>query len=177
MPGKVILILSFILFFIQVAKAQLTIPYVISNFSFSDSGVSHNNFVFLDSGKCLISSNGLSLFYALQNTSKTFNPVCPEDVPGLSICPLVGYPNPTNGIVTLKSGLCYNQYNFLKGILSVTDVYGSTVIKKDIFLDDIRSGYKVDLTPYGQGVYFFRIYFLNNSTVIKILKNTSAGGH
>jgi len=79
--------------------------------------------------------------------------------------------------VTIKSGLCYNQYYFLKGVLTVSDAFGITLIKKDIMLYDIRNGYKVDLTPYAQGIYFFRIYFLNSTVVIKILKNTSAGGN
>ena len=177
MPGRVLLIISFVLFFILAGKAQIVVPYVIGNFSFSDSSIGQNNYGFLDSGKCLISSGGVATYLALQNTSKTFFPVCPEDSIGQNICPIIGYPNPTRGYVTIKSGLCYNQYYFLKGVLIVSDAFGIPLIKKDIMLYDIRNGYKVDLTPYAQGIYFFRIYFLNSTVVIKILKNTSAGGN
>lgn len=162
----------FILFLIfsAAANGQLLYPSALGGIVMKDSNMAQINYTFVDSGKCLLLSNGLSLFPKRINYTK-FTPACPE-IPNFKPCPLIAYPNPAKDFSTVQTvGGCFNTYVWLKGRMVVLTALGQEILSKEILVDDLRKGIKVDLRRFAAGVYFVHITFQNTKQNLKIIKS------
>ncbi|WP_317899887.1 T9SS type A sorting domain-containing protein [Aurantibacillus circumpalustris] len=73
------------------------------------------------------------------------------------------FPNPTNGVVTLNSGVELSQ-------ITVSDISGRTVLKKNIEPTSFsNNSIVIDLSPYGKGLYFLSLQENGSSKTIKII--------
>lgn len=70
------------------------------------------------------------------------------------------YPNPTQNIVNIKSDLIGGGIT-----LTVVDILGKTLMIKEI----IKGSDQVDLSPFGQGTYFFRMKSDDNMATRKVV--------
>ncbi len=71
------------------------------------------------------------------------------------------YPNPTNGMVTIKLSEPKNQ------IIQVSDITGKIVIESKLINSKQT---QIDLTAFPNGVYFIKLFNKNKISVIKIVK-------
>lgn len=96
-----------------------------------------------------------------QSSSASMAPVVQELEPATRI---VAFPNPSNGMVTLKfsSGLQFQQYD-----LKVLDAQGKNVYAKR--LKPFSNAVTLDLTKLSKGIYFINIISGKKNEVVKIV--------
>jgi len=77
---------------------------------------------------------------------------------------VIAYPNPTKDIVNLKIFDKEKEDNL---VLSVYSIDNKLILKKEI----MNTNVEVDMTPFGSGIYFFKIESNEYSDFLKIIKH------
>ena len=169
MLNKIFCIL--LLFITSSCCGQMSEPFCIGSVSLSSGEIGNFNYVFVDSGKCIFLNNGIAPFLKKDN-NLIFSPLCPELTVSSgepSICPLIGYPNPTRNHVTLKSS-CYNNNYWLKGTLKIINELGQVMYQHDVFVSDLNIGFRLEMSRFIAGKYIINVVFGNANYNIKIIR-------
>ena len=165
------LMLVFLYCFLQMtnAKGQLNEPYSFCGYHLSISDFGQLNFIFIDSGKCIRLSNGLSTLQ-VNATSPAFSITCPEKQSTNKVCPLVAYPNPADNFVNIKFAGCKEERTDEKIHFRLFNVLGQLISEKVIPSISLITGFHFDLTHLPNGTYYLSRNTEENHQVIKIIK-------
>ena len=112
--------------------------------------------------------NGFGVNYAMNNVSKiTFgNTDISTGVNEEALASTVAvYPNPTSGVITLN----INDNAGKKAIVTVYSITGS-LVSSNTYQGNVENE-KIDLSSYGNGIYFMTINSDNKVITKKIVKN------
>jgi hypothetical protein len=170
-----LLILVLLLLVKSKAEAQMKAPFSFSSISIGSNAAQQMNYTYIDNGKCIFLSSGLSVFIRKPLTTAQFIAACiaPPVTPGTIIFntfPISGYPNPTSDFVLIKAPGYSTAYNLIPCTLIVTNGVGQLVSKKEILVQDLRAGVRIDLKNQVSGVYYVTTIIDNIRENFKILK-------
>jgi len=163
---KPLLIILFMCFITQLAKAQMTVAYSMGVLGGDLKLSNSSNPLTLSMANCIQVSNGVTKF--LTTNAGMFINECVVDL-NYSKISIQVLPNPFTDAVYVKFKSKIDKDNHFK--ISVFNNVGQLVKIENVYQDLFYTGYKVLLSNIPIGIYFIQINSSKVNEIFKIVKN------
>ena len=153
----------------QVFAVRSFSPIASSNGTLTSSS---SPFVMYGQGKCVTSATGLSVLSIANNGTGSFGASCKEIPPVANVLKvsvsLKVYPNPTNGLTTLKCEGEFDANLFCQ--VRIMSIEGKMMMSQMVSMKDVQAGYMINATAYAAGTYVVVMDFMDQRYNMKFIK-------